>query len=146
MKDGSNASRMLREVLLVVAVNAVLVGYLGPLFKLSACSYDSNLFDKRACVVGDDASSRVTLGTLAYVSALGGYFIIPTQSRLALALCLSTALFSSLYGYCLSSVPAEYYSTGFYAAFVGAALFLTVLFVYKLPQHTWSSLTNYETL
>ena len=57
-------------ILLLLVVNAILIGYVGPLYKFENCGYSSMIFEKQMCFKGCIDDYTIPFGTLVYASSL----------------------------------------------------------------------------
>lgn len=127
---------MSTSILLTLAVNAVLISYIGPVFTIVGCGYDSIIFDRRDCL-GDDYKSGtlISLATLAYVFSLATYLVyfFNFGSRVVLVASLATIIAEVCYVSIISQQSSvESWGVGYYFAYVSITLFLFFVMVYKL--------------
>jgi hypothetical protein len=123
------------SLLLAIAVNIMLVSYIGPVFKISSCGYESNIFEKQNCVEQNTSDMLIWFGSLSYFFALVTYLLdFSKQKRLyVLASSSTTLVFVSCYAYFLSATKSvEKWSVGYYFTYVVLGLFLAFMVVYKL--------------
>lgn len=127
---------MSTSILLTLAVNAVLISYIGPVFTIVGCGYDSIIFDRRDCL-GDDYKSGtlIALATVAYVFSLATYLVyfFNFGSRVVLVASLGSIIMEVCYVSILSRQSSvESWGVGYYFAYVSITLFLFFVMVYKL--------------
>lgn len=123
------------RVFLTWAVNVILIGFLGPVFKLEGCGFDSSIIEKQSCVEETISRYIVPFGALSYCCALITYFSYWTNEQFSVVMgsASATVISTSCYAYFLSTqVLVTSWSIGYYAVYIGIVMFVFFMVVYKL--------------
>lgn len=127
---------MSTSFLLTLAVNTVLISYIGPVFTIKGCGNDSIIFDRQNCVEkDDDTASIISFASTSYFLALVAYlfYFFNFRDNVILAISFMTVVMESCYVYILSKHEyVEKWAAGYYFTFVAISLFSFFMIVYKL--------------